>query len=64
MQNPSDLYRFETDVDLTEPRPGVLVVALGAFIDAGEVQRMLSEHLVETGNPDLVATLDVDQLLD
>ncbi len=64
MQNPSDLYRFETDVDLTEPRPGVLVVALGAFIDAGEVQRMLSEHLVETGNPDLVATFDVDQLLD
>ncbi len=64
MQKPSDLYRFETDVDLTEPRPGVLVVALGDFIDAGEVQRMLSAHLIETGNPEVVATFDVDQLLD
>ncbi len=64
MQNPSDLYLFETDVDLNEPRPGVLVVALGAFIDAGDVQRMLTEHLVETGTPALVATFDVDQLLD
>jgi len=64
VQNPSDLYRFETDANLDEPRPGVLVVALGAFIDAGEVQRMLSEHLVETGNPEVVATFDIDQLLD
>lgn len=64
MQNPSDLYRLETDIDLNDPRPGVLLVALGAFIDAGETQRMLSEHLVETGTPELVATFDVDQLLD
>ncbi len=64
MQNPSDLYRFETDAHLNEPRPGVLLVALGAFIDAGGVQRMLSEHLVETGTPDLVATFDLDQLFD
>lgn len=64
MQNPSDLYRFETDTDLSESRPGVLVVALGAFIDAGETQRMLSEHLVETGTPELIATFDIDQLFD
>ncbi len=64
MQNPSDLYRFETEFDLNEAGPGVLVVALGAFVDAGEVQRMLSDHLVETGVPEVVATFDVDQLLD
>ncbi|MEO7421603.1 MAG: PAC2 family protein [Ornithinibacter sp.] len=64
MQNPSDLYRFETDADLSEPRPGVLVVALGGFIDAGEIQRMLSEHLIETGDPEVVASFDIDQLLD
>ncbi|MEO7587972.1 MAG: PAC2 family protein [Arachnia sp.] len=64
MQNPSDLYRFETGVDLHEPRPGVLVVALGAFVDAGGVQRILSDHLVETGNPEAVAVFDVDQLFD
>lgn len=64
MQNPSALYRFETDTDLTVPRPGVLVVALGAFIDAGQVQSVLAAHLLETGDPEVVASFDVDQLLD
>ena len=64
MQNPSELYRFETDADLGVPRPGVLVVALGAFIDAGHIQRLLSGHLLETGDPEVVASFDVDQLLD
>jgi len=64
VQNPSDLYRFETDADLSTPRPGVLVVALGAFVDAGEIQRVLSQHLIETGDPEVVASFDVDQLLD
>ncbi|MDF3046590.1 MAG: proteasome protein, partial [Ornithinibacter sp.] len=64
MQNPSALYRFETDADLTVPRPGVLVVALGAFIDAGHIQSVLGGHLLETGDPEVVASFDVDQLLD
>ena len=64
MQNPSDLYRFETDADLGESRSGVLVVTLGAFIDAGDVQRILGEHLVESGNSELIASFDLDQLFD
>ena len=64
MQNPSALYRFETDADLTVLRPGVLVVALGAFIDAGQIQAVLGGHLLETGDPEVVASFDVDQLLD
>lgn len=64
MQNPSDLYRLETSAFHDGPGSGVLVVALGAFIDAGAVQRVLSEHLVATGETELVATFDVDQLLD
>ena len=64
MQNPSALYRFETDADLTLLRPGVLVVALGAFIDAGQIQAVLGGHLLETGDPEVVASFDVDQLLD
>ena len=64
MQNPSALYRFETDADLTVLRPGVLVVALGAFIDAGQIQAVLSGHLLETGDSEVVASFDVDQLLD
>lgn len=63
MRNPTDLFRLETDGEPT-PRPGVLLVALGAFIDAGNIQRVLGEHLIETGNPQVVASFDVDQLLD
>ena len=64
MQNPSALYRFETDADLSHPRPGVLIVTLGAFIDAGHIQSVLGGHLLETGDPEVVASFDVDQLLD
>ncbi len=64
VQNPTALYRFETDAELGVPRPGVLVVALGAFIDAGHIQQVLSGHLLETGDPEVVASFDVDQLLD
>ena len=51
MQNPSDLYRFEPGADLGESASGVLLVTLGAFIDAGQVQQILSDHLVETDAP-------------
>ncbi len=64
MLNPTDLYRLNPNYDHRGTPPGVLVVALGAFIDAGETQRMLSEHLVETGDPEVVATFDIDQLFD
>lgn len=64
MQNPSDLYRFTTEAGLGDPGSGVLIVALGAFIDAGQVQGMLSEHLTGTGEAEVVATFDVDQLFD
>ncbi|HSO70344.1 MAG TPA: PAC2 family protein [Arachnia sp.] len=64
MQNPSDLYRFTTEAGRSEPGSGVLLVALGAFIDAGQVQGMLSEHLIGTGNAEVVASFDVDQLFD
>lgn len=64
MLNPTDLYRLNPNYDHLGTPPGVLVIALGAFIDAGETQRMLSEHLVETGDPEVVATFDIDQLFD
>lgn len=64
MQNPSDLYRLEPDAVGGEPRPGVLLVALGAFIDAGGVQRILSEHLLGSAEPELLASFDADQLVD
>ena len=60
----SDLYHLESDVEQEPDRPGVLLVLLGGFVDAGQVQQVLGEHLLETGDPEVVATFDVDQLLD
>ena len=63
MQNPLDLIRFETDGEIS-PKPGALIVALGAFIDAGNVQKVLAEHLLAGGDARVVASFDVDQLID
>lgn len=44
--------------------PAVLLVTLGSFIDAGRVQQTLSEHLIASGERELVATFDIDRLYD
>ncbi|HEV7195958.1 MAG TPA: PAC2 family protein [Pedococcus sp.] len=64
MQNPSELYHFEIDTDPQELRASVMVVALGGFMDAGQTQRILTEHLLATGESTVVASFDVDQLID
>ena len=64
MQNPSELYRFETDADPQELRASVMIVTLGGFVDAGNTQRLLSDHLLATNEASVVASFDVDQLLD
>ena len=64
MQNPSELYRFETDADPQELRASVMIVTLGGFVDAGNTQRLLSDHLLATTEGSVVASFDVDQLLD
>ncbi len=64
MQNPSELYRFETDADPQALRASVMIVTLGGFVDAGHTQRLLSDHLLATSEGAVVASFDVDQLLD
>ncbi|GAB47754.1 PAC2 family protein [Mobilicoccus pelagius] len=64
MQDPSMLYRLETDTDLVDLRADMMVVALGGFLDAGHAQRLLVEHLLRTLDHTVVATFDLDQLLD
>lgn len=64
MLNPSELYRIETDTDPQSLRASVMVVALGGFIDAGQTQRLLTEHLLATADSSVVASFDTDQLLD
>jgi hypothetical protein len=42
----------------------VLIQALDGFIDAGGAKRIAREHLLATYESQVVATFDVDQLLD
>ena len=64
MQDPTQLYRFEPGTDPDELTPGVLLVGLGGFIDAGNTQGLLVRHLLETAKTEVVASFDLDQLLD
>lgn len=64
MQDPAQLYRFETDVDVRSAQAPTLLVALSGFMDAGHTQRLLVDHLLVTLDHRVVATFDADQLLD
>ncbi|RWU85209.1 PAC2 family protein [Janibacter hoylei PVAS-1] len=44
--------------------PGPLVVAFDGFFDAGMAQRLLVEQLLEAGDATVVASFDVDSLID
>jgi predicted ATP-grasp superfamily ATP-dependent carboligase len=60
--DPHDLYRLEADVpDLGRP---VLIQALSGFVDAGAAARLAREHLLATLRAQVVATFDIDALLD
>ena len=60
--DPSEL--FELDPDRPEMGSPVLVQALDGFIDAGGAKRIAREHLLASYESQVVATFDVDQLLD
>ena len=64
MLDPSKLYSFETDTPLGDLRASVLLVSLGGFVDAGQTQRLLTEHILATLPHTIVASFDVDQLVD
>lgn len=64
MQDPRELYCFETDTDVASLRASVLVVAFGGYLDAGGTQRLLVDHLLATLDHRVVATFDIDQLFD
>jgi predicted ATP-grasp superfamily ATP-dependent carboligase len=62
MLDPSEL--FELDPDRPELGRPVLVQALDGFIDAGGAKRIAREHLLASYESQVIATFDVDQLLD
>jgi len=60
--DPHELY--ELAEDLPELGRPVLVQALTGFVDAGSAVRLTREHLLTATDARLVATFDIDQLLD
>jgi hypothetical protein len=59
---PTDFYRLVGNVPDLSGAP--LLVALTGFVDAGGATRMVAGHLLATRNPTVVASFDVDLLLD
>lgn len=64
MQDPSELYSIETDTPLRDLRASVMLVSLGGFVDAGQTQRLMTDHVLATLPHTVVASFDVDQLID
>ncbi|MDQ2708060.1 MAG: PAC2 family protein [Actinomycetota bacterium] len=69
MLDPAELYRIRDDVagaaaPATDGPFPVLVHQLQGYIDAGHAGRLAVEHLLATLSASVVATFDVDQLLD
>jgi predicted ATP-grasp superfamily ATP-dependent carboligase len=60
--DPSEL--FELSPDRPELGQPVLIQALDGFIDAGGAKRIAREHLLSSYESQVIATFDVDQLLD
>lgn len=58
------LYRYEVDADPALLQPGPMIVAFDGFFDAGMAQRLLVDHLLEASSPTVVASFDVDSLID
>jgi proteasome assembly chaperone (PAC2) family protein len=61
--DPRTLYTLSDDSDVELDRP-VLVHALTGFVDAGSATRLVTDHLLETLEHQVVATFDADQLVD
>ncbi|MPZ64951.1 MAG: PAC2 family protein [Pseudonocardiaceae bacterium] len=62
-----DLYRIEelpAELNRSDGSRPVLVHGLSGFVDAGHANRLAVEHLLENLEHRVVATFDVDQLLD
>lgn len=64
MQNPSELYTFESDTPLEDLSASVMLVSLGGFVDAGQAQHLLTDHVLSTLPHTIVASFDVDRLVD
>ena len=62
MRAPEELFTVHRDVVFDDPP--ILVYAFSGFVDAGGGVRLAAEHILASCQHQLVATFDVDELLD
>lgn len=62
MLEPTDLYRLAPEP--AEYSGAALLVALSGFVDAGGAARLVAGHLLATRAPKVLASFDIDMLLD
>src|SRR5690606_6064329 len=62
--DPTTLFSYERHVDSRALRGRTLLVTLGAYSDAGEAQRLVDDHLLNTLESRVVGRLDMDQVFD
>jgi hypothetical protein len=60
----SMLFRLEGDAARQPLHAPQMIVSLDGFMDAGMVSEQMAEHLLETLDHRVVATFDIDQLVD
>ncbi len=64
MRDPQELFQFETDTGVGPAGGRAMVVSLGGLVDAGHTQQLMTSHLLGTLEHTVVASFDVDTLLD
>jgi len=62
VRDPAELVTFHRDVHFENPP--TLVHAFNGFVDAGGGVRQFAEHILETCEHTLIASFDVDELID
>ena len=62
MSDPRELYRLEGTA--ADAQAEVLIISMAGFIDAGGAGRLASEHLLCSGEAQVVARFDLDSLYD
>ncbi|WP_058233991.1 PAC2 family protein [Devriesea agamarum] len=64
MLDPTTLFSYEQHIDSRTIRAQSLVVTLGAVADAGQVQHLINDHLLNSLENRVIGKLDSDQLYD
>lgn len=64
MRDPHELYDIHADLSADAIGADVMVLALGNLIDAGNVQQLLTQHLLGQFEHSVLASFDLDQLYD